>query len=139
MLNLKITREHQNGHGQRISGQETDKNGERIKEDGFVAYDGNARWRERTVNGDIRLQILSKGRLDLHGKRFFGVWQANNKMFGSFSATATCDIPTAHAIPVITSQSNNGVPLITAENDIKICTASATLLSPTSASYCDAP
>ena len=142
ILNLHFTREYQNGHGYRISGQGSNKNGETSIEDGFVTYDGNAAWwRERTVTGDIQLQILSKGSFNFQKRAFSGVRLSNAGMFESyisFGASTANDTPTVPVVSVATSsESNNDTPLENAENDVEICNGHALLLSPTR--YCDAP
>jgi len=111
ILNLYFTKDF-NGCGYRISGQGNDIDGETVIEDGFVTNDGDAAWwRERTITGDVGLQVLSKGRFDFQQRAFYGVWMANTRITASYISFCASDanittvgsdgnpIPVAHAIP----------------------------------------
>jgi len=79
------------GNGYRINGQGGDIDGNTVIEDGFANDDGNAWWIEKNINGDLSLQVLSKGKFNFYQHAFEGTWLANTMLGGpylSFAAAA---------------------------------------------------
>ena len=113
--------------GYRISGQGSDIDGNTIVEDGFVNYDGTCWWIERTISGDVGLQVLSRGRFNFHQGTFDGNWLANTMLSGQYLSFKALNSPdqqqkqnniTTSNIPVVTgvvvqgnSQPSNSTPV----------------------------
>jgi hypothetical protein len=72
--------------GFRISGQGSDIDGNTIIEDGFAKYDGSCWWIEKTITGDVGLQVLSRGRFNFYQRTFEGSWLANTMLGGPYSS-----------------------------------------------------
>mmetsp|Transcript_22889 Transcript_22889/g.33251 ORF Transcript_22889/g.33251 Transcript_22889/m.33251 type:complete len:385 (+) Transcript_22889:128-1282(+) len=90
----------QDNTGYKLSGHGKDVDGTTLIEDGHANYDGTVWWRERTVTGDVGLQVLSRGKFDFNTSKFDGTWFASSGQGGSYlSFQANANVNQAHPTP----------------------------------------
>jgi len=98
-LTIQFTDLH-NNTGYKLSGRGKDVDGTTLIEDGHANYDGTVWWRERTVTGDVGLQILSRGKFDFSKSTLDGTWFASSGQGGSYLAFhANWNQQTTHPTP----------------------------------------
>mmetsp|Transcript_1557 Transcript_1557/g.2134 ORF Transcript_1557/g.2134 Transcript_1557/m.2134 type:complete len:331 (-) Transcript_1557:367-1359(-) len=99
--------------GFQIAGQGSDIDGNTVVEEGFATYDGAAWWRERTISGDVGLEVLSRGTFHYPSQTFQGTWMASTMVTGPYASFAALN-----SQPVAMEEMNypsNCAPLVTGE------------------------
>ncbi len=80
---------HNVGDGYEITGEVKDADGKSIIQEGFVAYDGKAYWKDKCVessSGDVGMSVISVGDFNFEDSTFQGTWNAITGIGGLYTS-----------------------------------------------------